>query len=496
MKTFGADYYPTPKLAIDKMLEGEEVKGKICWEPEAGNGGIVDELKLRGASQVIACELHPDLRTIVQTKCKVIAPDCLTVTSDMVSHVQLIVMNPPYSADEKHILHIWNIAPAGCRIKALCNWNTIDFASNRIRKELVNVIEEHGSAINLGAIFSSADRTTSVDIGLITLVKPGSSYDQEFAGFFMEEETDNESQVAGIMQYNFIRDIVNRYIAAVKLFDKQLETGTMMNELTSGFFRSKLGFTCTVDGKPGERNEFKKDLQKEAWLFVFQKMNMAKYTTKGLKEDINKFVEQQHNIPFTMKNIWKMIEIVAGTQEQRMDRALIEVYEMLTKHSDENRYFVEGWKTNSHYLVNQRFIIGWMVSRCHGGGFELNHSGNYERIDDLNKALCYISGENYDNIKSMWYSFNGVRTKETEHLPSYQQRRVVFEFGKWYEFAFFKIKAFKKGTMHFEFRDKNLWQNFNKRIAKIQGYPLPEFRNQTGWQKRNHGTFKTKEEAA
>ena len=55
-----------------------------------------------------------------------------------------------------------------------------------------------------------------------------------------------------------------------------------------------------------------------------------------------------------MKNIYRMLEIVIGTQSQRMDKAMIEVFDKVTERYSENRYNLEGWKTNSHYLVNKK----------------------------------------------------------------------------------------------------------------------------------------------
>ena len=51
---FDFDHYPTPKSAIERMLQGVVVSGKIVLEPSAGAGNIVDYVKGIGASQVIA----------------------------------------------------------------------------------------------------------------------------------------------------------------------------------------------------------------------------------------------------------------------------------------------------------------------------------------------------------------------------------------------------------------------------------------------------------
>src|SRR5580698_4191964 len=116
---FGADFYPTREDIIDIMLNGFDVTGKVVLEPSAGKGNIVDFLKSAGAAQVIACENNIELKKILQSKCKVIAEDFLSVTSDMISHIDFIVMNPPFSKGTEHLLHAFDIAPKGCKIISL-----------------------------------------------------------------------------------------------------------------------------------------------------------------------------------------------------------------------------------------------------------------------------------------------------------------------------------------------------------------------------------------
>jgi predicted RNA methylase len=467
---FDQDFYPTPDEVIAQMIAGYSLEGKTILEPSAGKGNIVDFCIGSGAA-VIACEKHPELRKILATKCKIIADDFLTVTSDKVSHIDLIVMNPPFSADEKHILHAWSIAPDGCEIVALCNHNTISNRYTSDRKELGNIVQQYGTSVNLHDAFSSAERKTYTDIGLIRIKKPGTNNKSEFDGFFTDEEPE-EAQFNGIMPYNFVRDLVNRYVAAVKLFDQQLESGNQMNNLLSGFYKSDLAFMVTDEKKPITRNDFKKDLQKKAWLFIFNKMNMQKYTTKGLKDDINKFVEQQSHIPFTMRNIYRMLEVVIGTQDQRMDRAIIEVFDRLTMHYHDNRYNVEGWKTNSHYLFGQKFILPHLATVNYSGGMTMTHSEHQAlMIEDLVKAMCYVTGKNYDDIGTLW-SF--LHKEVNSSLPTYKREYVKYQFNTWYEWGFFRFKGFKKGTMHFQFLNLDDWAMLNQRIAKIKGYPLPE----------------------
>jgi hypothetical protein len=469
---FSDQFFPTPLSVIERMVEGIDLHGKIAYEPQAGKGDIVDYCLEHGAD-VIASELHKDLRKIVASKCKVIAEDCLTVTSDQISHVQVILSNPPFNEAMKHILHLFEIAPPGCIIRALCNSSNLENTYTKERKQVNSLIESYGDSLNLGNVFKQSERYTEVETTLIRLQKPGESYSQEFEGFFLEAD-EEEPQENGIMSYNVVRDLVNRYVAAVKLFDEQLSIGAKMNSLLSGFYGESLAFSCTENGKPKLRNDFKKDLQKAGWNFIFQKMNMQKYATKGLREDINKFVEQQTNIPFTMKNIYKMLEIVVGTNASRMDKAILEVFDRVTERHAENRHNVKGWKTNSHFVVGKKFILDYMISPAKEYGYTSTYytslRSSYDGIiPDFEKALCFVTGTNYDEISGVNDSIN----RNT--------------YGEWYESHFFRYKGYKNGNMHFEFKDEDVWHRFNQRIAKIKGYPLFEGKKQTKYQERQTG---------
>lgn len=312
-----SELYPTPLEVIELMTAGEQLEGKVILEPSAGNGRIVDYLIEAGAKNVIACETSEDLATILKTKCRVIEADFLNLTSDRVSHIDLIVMNPPFSADETHILHAYHIAPAGCRIIALCNAETVGNAFSKSRKELKAVIDKLGSFEDLGDCFTEAERKTGVNIGLIKIQKEGQAEKSEFEGFFMDEEPEEKGQ-NGIMSYNVVRDLVNRYVKAVKIYGELLTVKSRLNDITGSFFGGDLGVSVTLS-----YDNYKKELQKAGWKFIFNKMNLTKYTTKGVREDINKFVEQQNNIPFTMKNIYVMLDIVVQTAGQRMDKAIL-----------------------------------------------------------------------------------------------------------------------------------------------------------------------------
>jgi hypothetical protein len=465
------DFYPTPPEVAAEMLDPLDLRGKTVLEPSAGSGNLVRECLDRGAAEVLWCEKEPHLRDILTSIHGAVpskrCPDFLQLQGEAVSHIDMIVMNPPFSADERHILHAWEIAPPGCEIVALCNWNTIsDWRGNplttrpgtRMQQQLGYLIESYGSKQNMGECFSTAERPTRVSVGLVRLTKPGqrAGATDEFDGFFLGPD-DIEAQGQGIIPYRRSRDIVNRYVEACRIFDEQVAAGTRLRGVLDGFFGQELGLQVTVEGAPVTRNRFRKDLQKAAWKHVFAEFLPAQLATSQLAKDINQFVEQQSRIPFTERNLWRMLQIVAGTQEQRVDRAVEQAIDSLTMHTKENRYGVEGWVTNSGYMINQKFIRAYLAEPSWDGrGVRVQTYGRQaDEIQDLIKALCFITGKRYEEM--------GQPKASQPLMP-----------GEWYDWGFFRFKAFKKGTVHFEFIDCDVWAMLNARYARIKGQVLPE----------------------
>ncbi len=463
---FNSEFYPTPDHVIERMIAGLDLNGKNVLEPSAGAGHIVDVLKSYGAN-VKACERHPDLAKIVESKCHLIENDFFKLKDDQIVQMDFIIMNPPFSNADKHILHAWEIAPAGCEIIALCNYETVVNHYSRHRNQLYQVVKNYGFAEELGEVFSTAERKTNVNIGMIKLFKP--SANNSFDGYFDMDDDVEENQYNGIMPYNVIRDVVQRYVGACRLFDSVAENAVKMNDLIGQFNTGKIVFALRQDEKEQSVADFKKELQKQCWLWVFNKMNMQKYLTESLKKEVNLFVEKQQNVPFTMKNVYKMIELVVGTHGSRMEKAMVEIFDKLTMHYHENRYAVEGWKTNSHYLVNKKFILEYVAEHNWGNGKPaIRYNGNADKMNDLHKALCYLTATQYDAENTLQKLFDGVSYKDNTKIYDYK------EWGVWYDWSFFKVKVFKKSTMHVQFKDDKVWELFNRAVAKAKGYPLPE----------------------
>jgi 16S rRNA G966 N2-methylase RsmD len=471
------DFYPTPEKVIFRMLAQYDVNGKTVLEPSAGKGDLLEALQAEGAN-VLYCEVSEPLQRILNGKGRFMCADFLELTSDKVSHISAIFMNPPFSKGVAHILHAYSIAPDGCTIVALCNSSNITNDYSKERKELKTLIENYGSIQELGNCFEDAERSTAVEVAMITIKKPGENSKNEFEGFFMDDEPEKDGETAGLMPYNVVRELVNRYVQACKIYEELLTVNSRLKTATGNFFTHELGLTVKLN-----YNDYKKALQRDGWDYIFAKLDLKRDMTRGVRETLNKFIEQQNNVPFTMRNIYKMLEIIVATRGQTMDKAIEEAFDRITEKHHDNRHNVKGWKTNLHFLIGKKFILPYMINPSKEYGYVSEHYSSLRNsydgaVPDLEKALCFIMGINY---------------KDVETVNCTIKRNI---YGEWYDSHFFKYKGYKNGNMHFEFKSLDVWEKLNQRIAKIKGYPLFEQKEQTAYQKRNAGQTaepKTKE---
>ena len=213
---FDKEFYPTPPEVVEVMLQGIDFTNTSVLEPSAGKGNIIDALKDRGA-KVFAYEKNDELRDLVSRKCSILGADFLESTAEDISHCGYIIMNPPFSNAAEHILHAYEKAAEGCEIVALCNSNTMRNSYGR-KGELNNLVHSVGEEVDLGEAFKGSERSTIVEVSLVRLWKPVIHGTSDFSGFFMDEEPEGEE--AGIMPYNAIREIVQRYLGAIDTYDK------------------------------------------------------------------------------------------------------------------------------------------------------------------------------------------------------------------------------------------------------------------------------------
>ena len=187
---------------------------------------------------------------------------------------------------------------------------------------------------------------------------------------------------------------------------------------------------------------------------------MNRFLTGSVYEKLNSAIEKMECIPFTMRNIYRMVDAIVQTHGERMNDVILDAFDIICKYADDNvTWHGEKWKTNSAHMVNRKFIVPYMCSSRYSWNncVSVEYGGYSKKMDDVVKALCYITGTPYNGIRDLYkfvYDMN-------------------MEWGREYSWAFFNIRGYKKGTMHFTFQDEDVWYKFNQAVAKLRGWELP-----------------------
>ncbi len=467
---FDKTFYPTPDRVIWKMLEGLDLTGKKVLDPSAGLGHILDKVKsinsysYSRSATTYAIEINPERRAVLIEKGhKVIDTDFLTYSGEQYFHY--ILANPPFDDGASHLLKMWEISK-GALIRCLLNAETVENAFSQERKELKSIIERFGKVDDLGQAFKTAERPTNVHVILVTLQDTRKkeyfrlNFDPATIGgdrFEVEDLTPSELAPAYIFD-----NYEARHKAALEAFKELLlarqKVEYYLNPLLSDGFKSSDEVIEEAIKKHSPDQSYDEFLQlstKLSWDTIFRKTKLADLTTQKTREKIEKVQATQGNMSFTAKNMEELFTILAGNKEHIIIECVLEVFDLLTKYHHENREHVEGWKTNSSYGVGKRFILPYIGSTEWGSRpIDYRHS---QTLDDIEKALCFLSGKKIETIL---------------------QIRDVYEekanYGERMESEFFYTRLYKKGTMHFEWKDEALRQDFNRLVGIHRWGELPE----------------------
>ena len=456
------DYYPTPDYLISRMISpyyNRLAKAQIL-DPQAGSGAILDYIS-RGRSgqknNLYAIEKDPELTYTLHGKdYKVIHNDFLTYSGDYL--FDLIIMNPPFSNGDEHLLKAWDILADG-DITCLLNRETLNNPCTTRRKQLARIIEDHGTVEEVGQAFSQAARRTLVDVVMVRLHKEDTSprFDFAFDGAtdeqhadFSEETVTSElamSDLTGAMlrQYEKVKGAYANYVKARKAIE--FYSGGLLNPHV-GIIKL---VEETLDKDPKvSYNQFLTRFKADAWSNILGKLNMSKYLTNGVMSDFEKYKKAQGAMDLTRENLVQVIYQILANREGIMQRAVVDVFDKFTQYHKENRCHVEGWKTNEAWKVNKKVILPGYLGDIRWSTYYNTNYNRYREFADIEKVMCYLTGSDYDRVEPMERLIGKVKIGDTDEHDS----------------QFFRFRCFKKGTLHIRFKDEWLWAEFNQRACK------------------------------
>jgi len=480
---FDKDFYPTPEPVIKKMLEDYYSKSKRTnetflnlsryriLEPSAGKGDILDFISENSLYKEIkkdlfAIERNSELQNIILNKgYNLIDTDFLKYSDSDV--FDLIIMNPPFSDGASHLLKAWEESK-GADIRCLLNWETINNPYTKERQLLFNLIEKYGSYEYLGNCFKDSERTTNVEVVLVKL--KNTDYKNSFS--FEESNFDTEDMYLHGSDFSNntlevkddLKNMEIRYNKVKELMSKMIKLQGEIDFYSKGLIDDKLKMlnTNVCDNPRDYFNRKLVEFKTMAWNKLITSTNIRNMLTSKTRDSFNELINKKSNMSFTKSNIIKLRDELFLNSENIMQKCIEESFDYMTEYYDENRSYVEGWKTNDQWKVNKKVILPRMKDDD-DNYLTMNFTAR-DKMSDIEKALCFIVKKSYetiDSIPEMIYKNNQMARKgECDTL----------DFGKWYDSEFFEWKMFKKSTIHLKFKDDWQYEQFNLIATKSRGW--------------------------
>lgn len=126
------------------------------------------------------------------------------------------------------------------------------------------------------------------------------------------------------------------------------------------------------------------------------------------------------------------------------------------------RYLSDDYRTNARepFRIGRKVVMTCMVRTSFGRGLCIRHGTSSDRLNDLDRVFQTLDGKQYHS-----------RTLESD-------MNIAFAQGEIFESDFYRVKAFKNGNMHVEFKRVDLLDKVNEQIAEFYAEgALPDARN-------------------
>lgn len=497
---YNDSFYPTPAEVAARMLarlDPKRLRGATILEPSAGKGDLADaavkalaELSAIGREgqrfreRVHCIETDVELQATLRGKgYPLVGSDFLRFRPD--EKYDLILMNPPFAGAEKHLLHAWDILGHG-DILCLVSEQTILNPCTAFRRQLATLIEDHGSVEHLGACFQDAFRKSEARVCLIHLTK--ARQEPEFA-FLTADGMERDPYAAFTDAGRFASEVATRDLIGnlVANFDRCRELFLQVARLTQELghyakvFEASHGYSgetlssllgreleCLMRGQhtreAQERayNQFVKGLKQNAWCEVFRLTDLRNLVSANVSKEMTRLIDDNARMAFSADNIAAMLETLFFNRGAILKQCVTEAFDLMTKYYEENRVYMEGWKTNDAWRVNQRVVLPNIVDADWPGSPRIKWEQE-RKLNDIDRALAFLDGKKLDEVPLTMA--NAIQQCFKTHKDEFS--------GVLLKSSHFEMRCYKKGTLHLKFLDRALWERFNLTAAEGKNW-LPD----------------------
>lgn len=485
---FNEEFYPTPKSLLNKIFDGVDWKQvDTILEPSAGKGDIIEFIQNSEEAhryhhnfEIDCIEKDPNLQAVLKQKgFRLVHDDFFTFHTW--KQYDLIVMNPPFSCGDKHLLNALKLQEDGGNIICILNAETLKNPYSITRQALALRLEDlHADISYMQNEFVSAERKTSVEIAVVKVFIPKKERDSRIFSELRESKQMSEQTVqeqTSLAENDYIK-------AAVKQFELETEAGIrlireyqamkpyMLRSLSGdNFVKNDSILYLTMDkhspcSPEVTENEFLKVVRLKYWTSIFNDSRFTGHMTSNLLSEYRTQIDKLADYDFSCFNIKTIQADIAIKLVKGVEECIVKLFDELSfqySYSDElgrNIHYYNGWKTNKAWIINKKVILPWMNAWDRFNG--LYDPASYEIIEklaDIEKALDYLSGSSGNE--------RGIRETLHEAEKIGQTKKIPLKY--------FTVTFYKKGTCHIEFTDLELLKKLNIFGSQQKGWLPPAY---------------------
>lgn len=118
----------------------------------------------------------------------------------------------------------------------------------------------------------------------------------------------------------------------------------------------------------------------------------------------------------------------------------------------------DDYKTNSAspFKVGRKIVMGYMVGPCFRRGLQVRYGHASDKLNDIDRIIQTIDGHQF-------------KPRELEYALN-----ASLENSEVFESDYYRIKGFKNGNLHLEFKRQDLLEGLNDQIAEHYGNALAQ----------------------
>lgn len=531
-----SEFYPTPDSVVNKMLDGVEwYYIRTVLEPSAGKGNILkriaqkeslyqfsldidcieidanlrqvlkyefsDEKKMKLKSRKAEleknrkynCNTHrydelpkeqkQELKSIKESLLEMFNNGIHVVHDDFLTYIpykryDLIVMNPPFSNGDKHLLKALEMQQKGGSIICLLNAETLRNPYTDTRKKLLKKLDKYGAKIDfIDGGFSTAERKTDVEVALIKVSIEKVQEESDIYKRFEEAAKleDFNPEVTDIEVTDYIKSAVNMFNVEVKAgLELIRQYRAMLPYMRKGFEKDGdspiLRLTDSNDRgyNSVSVNDYLKAVRLKYWRELLSNEKFTSRLTTKLQTEYREKVETLSDYDFSEFNIYTLSAEMNSQIKTGIEEEIVIMFDKLTaEHSYypecvNNRHYFDGWKTNKAHKIGKKVILPCCSAYSTWSG-SLSTRDAYEHVCDIERILNFLDGNmsaEVDAWKQIDDSFKEGITKNIQ-------------------LKYFKATFYKKGTMHIVFDCPELIDRFNIYAAKNKQWLPPCYGRKT-----------------